>query len=48
MSEPDPFRNMSEWLRVMLDEIDRKDDEAARASEERQRRAAQTDETQDR
>lgn len=36
MSKPSP---VSEWLKIMLDEIDRKHDEATAAMDERDRRS---------
>lgn len=38
MTEPRTSRDMSEWLKVMLREIDRKNDEKALAEAERRRR----------
>lgn len=39
MTEPRTSRDMSEWLKVMLREIDRKNEEKALAEAERRRRA---------
>lgn len=45
MTDREPSRQMSEWLKVLLGEIERKKAESERAREERQRRAEGTDRT---
>ncbi|MEO8308644.1 MAG: hypothetical protein ABI616_11470 [Pseudomonadota bacterium] len=37
---PAPMGTLSEWLKIMLDEVERKQDDAARAAAELQQRAA--------
>lgn len=46
MTEETPPHEMTEWLKVLLEEIERKKEESARAGEERRRRAEGRDESQ--
>lgn len=47
MTDESPAQRMSEWLRVLLDEIERRKAESEQAREERQRRSAEPDEPQE-
>jgi hypothetical protein len=47
MSDDRPSRKMSEWLKVLLDEIDRKKQESELAREESRRRSEKNDTPQD-